>query len=197
MSTVQRLRNVLVNILVFLFVFILPISVLLPLNSVNGVGFMELRDIWFTFQYSSLPYPPQLSSASIVLGAGHFKVPTCIALLILTLSAFLYIRNVHGRRVSQSSFAMNIHPLSTNHAANAKRLCLYFKVYTRLLPVIQRLYRPSSPITPPTTQRSPRQRSSEGYRGRPEGYRGRQAGASDEQIPSRNGSRSVPEVCRT
>ncbi|KAG8940165.1 hypothetical protein FRC04_005609 [Tulasnella sp. 424] len=102
MSTIQRLRNVLVNILVFLFVFILPTSVLLPLSGVNGVGFMKLRDIWPTFQYSSLPYPPHLSSASIVLGS--FKIPACIALLILTLSAFLYIRNVYGRQFTPDCY---------------------------------------------------------------------------------------------
>ncbi|KAG8950648.1 hypothetical protein FRC04_007272 [Tulasnella sp. 424] len=97
MSTVHRLRNVFANMFVFLFVFILSAAVLLPIG--NDVGFMELKNIWSTFFYSSLPSPFLSSSTSIVLDSGYlyhgnrttldnFKVPAYIALLILTLLAY-------------------------------------------------------------------------------------------------------------
>ncbi|KAG8955388.1 hypothetical protein FRC04_008739 [Tulasnella sp. 424] len=106
MSTVQRPRIAFAEILFCLFVFIVSTSVLIA----HDFGLIKSKYISSTFLHSSPPSPLPPSSPSIVLHSGYrhhgdraalddFKVPACVVLFLLTLLAFLYIRNIYGRRL--------------------------------------------------------------------------------------------------
>ncbi|KAG8950661.1 hypothetical protein FRC04_007286 [Tulasnella sp. 424] len=110
MSTVQRPRIYFADILFCLLVFIVSTSVLIA----HDFGLIKFQYISSTFFPSSPPSPLPPSSPSIGLHSGYrhhsdrtlndFKLPACVALFLLTLSVFLYIRKIYGRRFDPSCY---------------------------------------------------------------------------------------------